>query len=176
MAQSQTINPPASRSSINANTYLTEGGCCIGGYHSANGAQTYANFEYITTPACFSQDVSALSHEVGEWTDDPLYPNENNTPCGILEVGDPLENGQPGHPYGTWTYELHNFTYHLQDLVLLRYFGGPTEPVGQRLLDLPGLHRYHADLRGRLLVRNVVGLKPASQGAGFFFWHLAVST
>jgi hypothetical protein len=126
MAQSQTINPAGFPIFENANTYLTEGGCCIGGYHSANGAQTYANFEYITTPGVFSQDVSALSHEVGEWTDDPLYPNQNNTPCGILEVGDPLEGGQPGHPYGTWTYPLHNFTYHLQDLVLLRYFGGPT--------------------------------------------------
>ncbi len=130
MAQSQTINPTGFPIFINANTYLTEGGCCIGGYHSANGAQTYANFEYITTPGVFSQDVSALSHEVGEWVDDPLYPTENSTPCGILEVGDPLENGQPGHPYGTWPYELHSFTYHLQDLVTLKYFGGdPNGPV-----------------------------------------------
>jgi len=105
-AQSQTINPTGFPIFINANTYLTEGGCCIGGYHSANGPQTYANFEYITTSGVFSQDVSALSHEVGEWADDPLYPQQNNTPCGILEVGDPLENGQPGHPYGTWPYEL----------------------------------------------------------------------
>lgn len=127
MASSQVINPTGFPIFLNANTYLTEGGCCIGGYHSANGAQTYANFEYITTPGVFSQDVSALSHEVGEWTDDPLYPNQNNTPCGILEVGDPLETGQPGHPYGTWAYPLHNFTYHLQDLVFLRYFGGPTD-------------------------------------------------
>jgi len=130
MASSQIINPTGFPIFENANTYLTEGGCCIGGYHSANGPQTYANFEYITTTGVFSQDVSALSHEVGEWVDDPLYPNENNTPCGILEVGDPLEGGQPGHPYGTWTYSLHNFTYHLQDLVFLKYFGGdPNEPV-----------------------------------------------
>jgi len=127
MAQSQIINPTGFPIFENANTYLTEGGCCIGGYHSANGAQTYANFEYITTPGVFSQDVSALSHEVGEWADDPLYPNQNNTPCGILEVGDPLETGQPGHPYGTWAYPLHGFTYHLQDLVFLRYFGGPVD-------------------------------------------------
>jgi len=130
MAQSNIINPAGFPIFENANTYLTEGGCCIGGYHSANGAQTYANFEYVTTPGVFSQDVSALSHEVGEWADDPLYPHENNTPCGILEVGDPLENGQPGHPYGTWAYQLHNFTYHLQDLVTLKYFGGnPNGPV-----------------------------------------------
>lgn len=130
MAQSQTINPGGFPMFETANMYWTEGGCCVGGYHSANGAQTYGTFTYITTPGVFSQDVSALSHEVGEWVDDPLYPHENSTPCGILEVGDPLENGQPGHPYGTWTYTLHNFTYHLQDLVNLKYFGGdPNEPV-----------------------------------------------
>ena len=100
----------------------------FGGYHSANGPQTYNNFTYITTAGVFSQDVSALSHEIGEWTDDPLYPHQNNTPCGILEVGDPLENGQPGHPYGTWAYPLHGFTYHLQDLVLLRLLRWPRLP------------------------------------------------
>ena len=115
----------ARNGSITANTYLTEGGCCIGGYHSANGEQTYANFEYITYAGDFSQDVSALSHEIGEWTDVLLWPNENNTPCGILEVGDPLEGGSNGHPYGTWPYPLHNFTYHLQDLTFPRYFGAP---------------------------------------------------
>ena len=49
----------------------------------------------------------------------------NGTPCGILEVGDPLEGGNNGHPYGIWAYVLHGFTYHLQDLVWLRYFGAP---------------------------------------------------
>jgi hypothetical protein len=130
MANSNVINPTGFPIFLTANMYWTEGGCCIGGYHSANGAQTYSNFTYITTPGVFSQDVSALSHEVGEWADDPLYPQQNNTPCGILEVGDPLENGEPGHPFGTWAYTLHGFTYHLQDLVNLKYFGGdPNEPV-----------------------------------------------
>jgi hypothetical protein len=127
MASNNVINPTGLPIFITANTYLTEGGCCIGGYHSANGTQTYSNFEYITYSGDFSQDISALSHEIGEWTDDPLWPSENTTPCGILEVGDPLENGQPGHPYGTWPYQLHNFTYHMQDLVFLRYFGGPAD-------------------------------------------------
>jgi len=131
MASSQTINATGNPIFLLANMYWTEGGCCIGGYHSANGPQTYNNFTYITTPGVFSQDVSALSHEIGEWTDDPLYPHENSTPCGILEVGDPLENGEgSGHPYGAWTYMLHGFSYHLQDLVNLKYFGGdPNEPV-----------------------------------------------
>ena len=78
-------------------------------------------FTYIQTAGTFSQDVSALSHEVGEWLDDP-YTN-NNSPCGIYEVGDPLEG--EAH-YGTYPYSLGGFTYHLQDLVTPEYFGAPT--------------------------------------------------
>ena len=131
MAQNNVINPGGFPIFVTSNMYWTEGGCCIGGYHSATGSQTYTTFTYITTPGVFSQDVSALSHEVGEWSNDPLWPTENFTPCGILENGDPLENGQPGHPFGTWAYQLHGFTYHLQDLVTLKYFGGdPNGPVG----------------------------------------------
>jgi hypothetical protein len=105
-------------------TYLTSGGCCIGGYHSATGAQSYMHFSYIDLPGAFSQDVSALSHEVGEWADDPLVtnPNGNQTACGILENGDPLEN-EPN--FGGFPYVLHGFTYNLQDLVTLPYFGAP---------------------------------------------------
>ncbi len=126
MSQNNVIVPTGFPIFETTDTYLTSGGqCCIGGYHSANGPQTYSHFTYITYAGDFSQDVSALSHEVGEWADDPLYPGYNFTPCGILENGDPLEGGSPGHPFGTWPYQLHNFTYHLQDLVFLRYFGGP---------------------------------------------------
>jgi hypothetical protein len=109
--------------------YLTQGGgCCIGGYHSSEGSvsnpQSYAEFTYVDHPGAFSQDVSALSHEVGEWADDPLTVNYNgnNTPCGILENGDPLENNPN---YGGYPYSLHGFTYNLQDLVTLPYFGAP---------------------------------------------------
>ncbi len=110
---------------VTTNTYLTTGGeCCIGGYHSYTGTQAYSMFTYIKATGVFSQDVSALSHEIGEWLDDPL--TDNRVKCGIYEVGDPLEGGQPGHPYGTWAYKLGGFTYHLQDLVLPPYFGAPT--------------------------------------------------
>jgi hypothetical protein len=104
-------------------TYLTSGGqCCIGGYHSATGAQTYTHFTYIDVPGKFSQDVSALSHEIGEWLDDPLINGFNNTPCGVLEDGDPLERNPN---FGGFPYVLHGFTFNLQDLVLLPYFGAP---------------------------------------------------
>ncbi len=112
------------------NTYLTQGGgCCIGGYHSSEGStsnpQSYAEATYVDHVGAFSQDVSALSHEIGEWADDPLTVNfnGNNTPCGILEVGDPEEGFSN---YGAFPYSLHGFTYNLQDLVTLPYFGAPT--------------------------------------------------
>jgi hypothetical protein len=111
------------------NTYLTQGGCCIGGYHSSEGSvsnpQSYAEATYVDHVGVFSQDVSALSHEIGEWADDPLTVNfnGNNTPCGILENGDP-EEGDAN--FGGFPYVLHNFTYNLQDLVFLPYFGAPT--------------------------------------------------
>jgi len=102
-------------------TYETSGGCCIGGYHSANGAQAYMLFDYIGKSGAFSQDVSALSHEMGEWLDDPL--TVNNSPCGIYENGDPLEGDAN---YGDYAYVVNGLmTYHLQDLAQPPYFGAP---------------------------------------------------
>jgi len=123
------IQPNAFPIAIVNDVYLTEGGgCCIGGYHNAFGnpanPQTYAMFDYVDFPGDFSQDVSALSHEVAEWADDPLTNGFNNTPCGILEVGDPLEGTMN---YGGYPYPLHEFTYNLQDLVFLRYFDAPAD-------------------------------------------------
>ena len=42
---------------------------------------------------------------------------------GILENGDPLEGNAN---FGGFPYSLHGFTYNLQDLVTLPYFGAPT--------------------------------------------------
>ncbi len=104
-------------------TYETSGGCCIGGYHNATGAQTYMLFDYVevVSPGAFSQDVSALSHEMGEWYFDPLV-NNTNTPCGIYEVGDPLERESN---YGGYKYMANGMTYNLQDMVQPPYFGAP---------------------------------------------------
>jgi hypothetical protein len=106
-------------------TYMTP--CCIGGYHSSfaasGGQQAYAVFSYVDYVGEFAQDVSALSHEIGEWADDPLVVNTGNrTPCGILEVGDPLESNSN---FGGFPYSVNGFTYNLQDLVTLPYFGAP---------------------------------------------------
>jgi hypothetical protein len=132
---------------ITSNTYLTSGGgCCIGGYHSYTGTQAYSHFTFIKATGTFAEDVAALSHEVGEWLDDPLI--DNSVACGIYEVGDPLEGGQSGHPYGTWAYPLNGFTYHLQDLVLPPYFGAPTS----------------TSVNGWLTFQGYSGLKVCSNG------------
>jgi len=122
--------------------YLTQGGgCCIGGYHSSEGSssapQSYAHATYVDHVGVFAQDVSALSHEVGEWADDPLVVNTggNNTPCGILENGDPLEGNAN---YGGYPYVLNGFTYNLQDLVTLPYFGAPTSTSVNNWLSFQG--------------------------------------
>ncbi len=116
---------------ITSNSYLsgTKGltGCCIGGYHSVtNAGQPYSVATYITTAGAFSQDISALSHELGEWIDDPNTNNAIPAACGkgaILEVGDPLEG--LSH-YGTYPYTVGGVTWHPQDLVLLQYFEAPS--------------------------------------------------
>ena len=67
----------------------------------------------------FSQDTAALSHEIGEWMDDPFI--DNNVGCqdnSILEVGDPLV-------LDDHAYKVGSFTFHLQDLVWIGYFGAP---------------------------------------------------
>jgi hypothetical protein len=121
------INPGVLPIFLTYDIYLTSRGCCIGGYHSANGAQptgqTYSYATYEDSPGSFAQDVSALSHEIGEWLDDPFVDNRVNcTDNSILEVGDPLEGEKN---YGGYPYSLNSFTYNLQSLVFLGYFGAP---------------------------------------------------
>jgi hypothetical protein len=95
---------------------------------AASAPQTYAHFTFVTGPyPTFSEDIAALSHEVGEWIDDPFI--DNITACGItgyLEVGDPLVLVDIPVPH-------HGFTYHPQDLALLSYFSGdvPSKGVNQ---------------------------------------------
>jgi hypothetical protein len=132
MAKFKQIQPNTLPIAVGYNMYLTEGGCCIGGYHSANGAQpngqTYAYTSVMEQSSVaggvFSQDIGALSHEVGEWIIDPFV--DNNSPCGIMEVGDPLET-EPN--FGDFPYTVGSLTYHPQDLVFNDYFGG--NPVTQ---------------------------------------------
>lgn len=121
--------------------------CCILGYHSAFNPsfaasadiQTYAVAAYDTTGdfGLAVQDISALSHEVGEWMDDPLGTNPTprygtigqvpacpdpttGGPGGstLLEVGDPL-SGKLFPPI--FNYDSHLY-YHPQELAFFSWF------------------------------------------------------
>jgi hypothetical protein len=106
--------------------------CCIGGFHTAfNGRNLHRVPQFYTfifsaylAPGVFgpgSDDVTALSHEVAEWMNDPFVnntvpawsvPSEPQYGCSdLLETGDPLVGV--------------NFTvngYHLQDEAFLPWF------------------------------------------------------
>lgn len=122
---------------VTYNVYLSGnsglGGCCIGGYHSANagapGGQTYSYSTSIQQAAnggpVFAQDVGALAHETGEWLMDPFTTNASPCPSNsILEIGDPLENNST---YGDYPYTIDGFTFHPQDLVFITWFGASAD-------------------------------------------------
>jgi hypothetical protein len=103
--------------------------CCILGYHSATataaGTQTYATADYESSGRFVGvDDVSSLSHEVGEWLDDPFGTNPTKpwgnigqvTGCQTnLEVGDPLS----GTNVPTVT---NGHTFHPQELAFFSWF------------------------------------------------------
>jgi hypothetical protein len=124
---------------------LTGGNCCILGYHSAFGGpvQTYSVADFDTTTAFGPTDaaISALSHEVAEWMDDPLGSNATPawghtgqvTGCqNDLEVGDPLS--------GTFFPSLampNGVTYTPQELAFFSWFYRQSPSIG--------LHGWYSD-------------------------------
>ncbi|PYX27761.1 MAG: hypothetical protein DMG80_17780 [Acidobacteria bacterium] len=131
-----TLNIPANTLPLflSYNTFETSGGgCCILGYHSTNnlGTQAYAVAAY-SDPGIFSvpiQDIHALSHEVGEWMDDPLIPSQNIVPAWghvgqVSGCQNNLENGDPvtGKAFTISVGGTAPFTYHPEDLVFLPWF------------------------------------------------------
>jgi hypothetical protein len=130
LTQISDVNPGVLPIFLTYNIYLTEPGgqvAYIGGYHSAissqPGGQTYAYATYVDSAGAFAQDVSALSHEIGEWEDDPFTDNSVNCADNTsMEDGDPLENNPN---YGAFPYTERGFTYNLQSLVFIGYFGAP---------------------------------------------------
>ena len=111
--------------------------CCVLGYHNAynvtGGIQTYGLGMYDNSSEFSgSSDISALSHEVGEWQNDP-YGN-NPTPAwghigqvsgcqSNLEVGDPLSGT-------TFTDTVGGFTYHPQELAFFSWFYHQSPSLG----------------------------------------------
>jgi hypothetical protein len=103
----------------------------VGGKGPLHTAAGYHNWiQTIFGPATFivsgfndDKDVSTLSHELGEWLDDPFVDNKvpgwsggQVSGCSkLLEVGDPLTGTR-------FTVTTSGLTYHLQDLTFLSWF------------------------------------------------------
>jgi hypothetical protein len=129
------------------NTFLYEGtpnNCCILGFHSidvepdATGALTkWFVFDYASwiTPGLFGPsfaDITAMSHELAEATNDPFVSADGihnqtqwwTSPNGLcqdnLEDGDVIE----GLPNATFPVTVNGFTYHPQNEALLQWFSG----------------------------------------------------
>jgi hypothetical protein len=126
---------------IDYNTFLTSNrSCCILGYHSATSAnQTYA-FAAYSDPGIFTapgiRDIHALSHEVGEWMDDPFGNNIVPSWGNVGQVSGCQNNLEDGDPVTgvAFTVTTVGFTYHPEDLVFLPWFSrqSPSSSVNGR--------------------------------------------
>jgi len=109
--------------------------CCTLGYHGSIGPvatlQTYSPLDFDSTGLFSPGNISIMSHEVGEWMDDPtglnpvpLWGHIGQQPnCqGNLEVGDPLSQG-PSNPFSV---TQNGFTYAMQELAFFSWFYGGT--------------------------------------------------
>lgn len=121
---------------VTTQSFLTNGACCIGGYHSANAAgNTYVQFSYIQKYDTFAEDVSVLSLEIGNWTLDPLLTS--TSPCRSFSVGNPVSGAKN---FGNYTYTLGGFRYDLQDLATMPYFGAPPATSVHHEFSFHGAH------------------------------------
>jgi len=102
--------------------------CCIGGYHGAFGspAQTYSPMDYDTTGRFGSNhDIGILTHELGEWANDPLGNNATPAWGGVGQVKGCQSNFEVGDPLtGTNapTVTLSGYVYHPQELAFFSWF------------------------------------------------------
>jgi len=113
--------------------------CCILGYHGSYSTplQTYSPLDFDGVQAFGAGFTSTMSHEIGEWLDDPNGGNavppwgaEGQVTAGNcqgnLEVGDPLSPGF-GTPSNELTIAMANgLTYDMQELAYYSWFYGGT--------------------------------------------------
>ena len=119
------------------NVVLFEGSpsnCCILGYHSAFNDPAYANafHTYVSVEFDTSQtftgvaDISAMSHEVAEWVDDPAGNNPTPSWGNIGQVSGCQANLEVGDPLSGTLSQIHmasnKYTYHVQDLTFTSWF------------------------------------------------------
>jgi len=103
--------------------------CCVLGYHNAynraGGVQTYGLSMYDNSGAfAGSSDISALSHEIGEWQNDPYGNNPTPAWGHIGQVSGCQNNFEVGDPLSGTTFpvKVGSFTYHPQQLAFFSWF------------------------------------------------------
>ena len=113
------------------------GNCCILGYHSITGSQTYGTGDFEgrdQTLFSGTADTSALSHELGEWMNDPTAVNLTPAWGHIGQVGGCQINYEVGDPLsGTLMPAVsmpNGFTYHLQELAFFDWYYRITPSIG----------------------------------------------
>jgi len=114
------------------------GRCCVLGFHTAFDAGQIRNTQMIQTLVWASwmdagilgsgiSDVTAMSHEISEWFNDPFgtnlvpawqYPSASLGCQNNLETGDPLAT----MPNAGYPVNIDGVTYHPQNQVLLPWF------------------------------------------------------
>lgn len=112
--------------------------CCVLGFHTAFDAGVHDNKQMVQTLVWASWtdqgilgtnlgDITALSHEIGEWMNDPFgsnfvpawqYPLASLGCQNTLETADPIA----ALPNSTFAVNIDAFTYHPQTQVLLPWF------------------------------------------------------
>lgn len=114
------------------------GNCCILGYHNAFATgggkfQSYGVSIYDNTgDFSGSGDVSALTHEVSEWMNDPNVNNATKPWGHIGQVSGCQANFETGDPLSGTTINdtLNGKTYHLQELAFFSWFYHQKPSIG----------------------------------------------
>ena len=110
--------------------------CGILGYHNAftpgGVLQTYSVSDFDNS-GLYRGDISVLTHEVGEWMDDPVTTNPTPAWGNIGQVSGCQNNLEVGDPLtGTFfpSVTLGNFTYDPQELVFFSWFFRQSPSIG----------------------------------------------
>lgn len=117
---------------------LTGSTCCILGYHGAFGSlvQTYSPFDFDTTTlfGSTSSAISAMSHEVGEWMDDPLGTNATPAWGNIGQVTGCQNDDEVGDPLSGTLFPSvampNGVTYIPQELAFFSWFYRQSPSIG----------------------------------------------
>jgi hypothetical protein len=115
----------------------TTANCCVLGYHNtfntSAGAQTYGLAMYDNSgDFTGSKDISALSHEVGEWQNDPNTVNPTPSWGNIGQVSGCQANLEVGDPLSGTVFadSLNGFTYHPQEMAFFSWFYHQSPSLG----------------------------------------------